>query len=370
MMSMKNVKKIIVSLLIVFLLLFIAFQIFAKKEYEISYDVDGYHIVESYHKHFNYYSFVFSKEDKTFYSLIDNQYFFAKKIVSKVEEISDGNETCIMPSSLKVRFDYLCRNEEGQISKYLLSTKIKDKMSITKHEEKISFQEGKIDIYDSLEDTIFLWNYKGFNVITPSSIEQVSIFSKDVYQPHFLARVQDYLIIPDYDKEYFFERFYLLDMKSKKVHSVLLPEKIYFDSRILGVYNSSLYFVDKHEEKEWMFDVDKKKLQRVDNGSMGKVYRYGFEDVSMNKLLYQNVIFEGTSIVDYENKEESFYEVWDKYSKKIKNENVKEVVFKKSQRVYYLVGDRLYSFSEEEGERLLLQNFEWNFNSSHVIFVL
>lgn len=369
--DMNKIKKFVFPLCLVFLLFYGAFKIFEKKEYEVSYDVDGYHVIEAYHKNLDYYSFVFSKDNQTFYEVVDNQSFFDKKIVTQVEEVKEGQEICILAKSIKVRFDYLCRNGEEQISKMLVSGKMKSLVGETNEkEDKLVKKDDKIEIYDSLEDVIYLWNYKGFLAVSSDGILDVPIFSKDIYQPSLITQVNSTLVIPDYASDYFFNKLYLLDMNSQKVRSVELPEKIYFDSKVLGVYENSLYLVDKHEEKEWKFDVLKKKLERVGNSSVGSIYNHGFEEVSMNKLLYQDLFFEGVSIVDYENKNGAFYEVWNGYFKKVKNSSVKEIVGRKNGNVYYLIDDTLYSYNEEDGEKKLLVNFEWNFNSSHVVFVL
>ena len=67
-----------------------------------------------------------------------------------------------------------------------------------------------------MNDIVFVWNYRGFSVIDSQSDSEISLFSKDIYQPSLISRVKSYLIIPDYEQEYFFNRVYIVDMKTKK----------------------------------------------------------------------------------------------------------------------------------------------------------
>lgn len=367
----KHIKQVVIFAFLVLFFVFLISRLFAKNDYEISYDVDNYHITEAYHKELDYYSFVLEHDNFSYYTIVNNQSFFDKKIVSDIEEISIDDETCILPRSDKVRFNYLCRSGEEQISYLLVSDKMKENISsVLKEEADVLITHGKMDIYGSLNDTVYLWNYKGFTIVSRDSIEEIPMFSKDVYQSNLIYQVGNIIVVPDYESDYYFEKFYLVDMNSKKVSSVDLPDKIYFDSRVLGFYKDSLYLVDKHESKEWKFDVSKKKLERVGNSTTGKIYKNGFEDISMNKMLYQDVVFEGNKVLDYQVKNGAFYQVWNGMDMRIKNSEVKEVVSSKNGVVYYLVDDTLYSYSEEDGERKMIKYFEWNFNFSNVIFVL
>ena len=116
--------------------------------------------------------------------------------------------------------------------------------------------------------------------------------------------------------------------------------------------------------------METKVLEQVGNGEIGKIYQNGFQEVSINKLVYQDVFFNNSMIVQYENNDGSFYQIWDGKRIKIRDNPVKSVVGYKDGTVYYLIEDCLYSFSETMGERKILQNFEWNFNYSNVIFIL
>ena len=369
----KNIKKYqrVLLLLFLLLLLFFAFKMFFQnRDYEVSYQVDDFLIKEAYHHDFDYYSFVFQKEDQVYYAFIDNHDFSARKVVKEIDEKTLEQESCILPKSNYVRFDYLCRVGDEQVSYHLVSDQMKKEISLEDFSETTLLKKEKnMEIYSGVLDDIFVWNYRGFYVIHDQTFEEITLFSKDVYQPSFITQVENVLVIPDYEAEYYFEKVYLLDMNTKKVQTWNLNEKVYFDSRVLGVYQGCLYFVDKHEQKEWKLNISKKKIERVGNQNMGIIYQHGFQDISMNKLIYQDVSFEGLQAVDYKKENHSFYRTWNDYSMKILDDEITEVVGIKQDTVYYLKGDTLYSYSEYLGERILLRYFEWNFNHSNVIFV-
>ena len=367
-----SIKKIVAVLVFFALFIFLVFHFFVRLDYHISYQVDSFQITESYHSDFDYYSFTFEHEDgRVYYALLDHQDFFEKKVVTSIESLQEGNEKCILPKSKKVNFNYLCHDGDSQISSYLVSDSLKNQLGISSNSEEAIYRNNeKTTIYNSLNDIVFVWNYRGFSVIDSQSDSEISLFSKDIYQPSLISNVKSYLIIPDYEQEYFFNRVYVVDMKTKKSTIVDLPNKISFDSRILGVYDNTVYLIDKHEQKEWKFDVETKALEQVGNSEIGKIYQNGFQEVSINKLVYQDVSFNNSMIVQYENNDGSFYQIWDGKKIKIRDNPVKSIVGYKDGTVYYLIEDCLYSFSETMGERKILQNFEWNFNYSNVIFIV
>lgn len=368
----KNVKRILALGIVVLVFFLLILHFFVKNDYEISYDVKSYHVIESYHSDFQYYSFVFQHEDgKSYYILLDNQTFFDKKIVLDIEEFQNEQEICIYPKSNKARFSYLCHDGNMQLSYYSVSESMKKKIQLAYDEDnKLSRNFGKTEVYDNLKDTIFVWNYKGFTVVNHDSNYDISLFSKDIYQPFLIAQVGSILVVPDYEQDYFFDRLYLIDMNSGNKSVVNLSDKIYFDSRVLGVYDDAVYYIDKHEQMEWKFDIKKKTLESVGNSLNGKVYQHGFQEVSMNKLLYQDISFQGTTLYEYDSNHQELFQIWHDMKKKLLSDSIKCVVGSKNGTVYYLVEDSLYLFNEKEGKRLLLKNFEWNFNYSNVIFIL
>ena len=53
----------------------------------------------------------------------------------------------------------------------------------------------------------------------------------------------------------------------------------------------------------------------------------------------------------------------------VTNKEVKDIVKQDNEYVYYLVDDKLYVYSDEFGEILLLDYFELTFNYSNLIYI-
>lgn len=50
------------------------------------------------------------------------------------------------------------------------------------------------------------------------------------------------------------------------------------------------------------------------------------------------------------------------------NENIK-IVDQIDETVFYLIDDKLYSFNSKNLKKLLMQNYEWNFNSDNIFYI-
>ena len=89
----------------------------------------------------------------------------------------------------------------------------------------------------------------------------------------------------------------------------------------------------------------------------------------MNRLIYQNNKFTGLNILDYQITDQGLYAIYENYQKKIKENAPTSIVTQKNNDIFYLINDNLYYFSESNGEMLIMNYFEWNFNSQNVIFI-
>lgn len=367
-----NIKKrrhhvMLVLLLIIWIILM--FLIFRKKDYTIKYEKDGYQIEETYNKDQEYYSFIIKKENEEYQTIIENK-FMKKKIITKIDTYEEELETCIKISSNKIRFIPLCKNKEEQISHHLVNDKMKEHL---KEYYKIANEQeetyNNLTIYNHLFQDYYIWNYQGFNHINKETKENIKLFEKDIYEPKLLTKVEEYLFIPDYNENYFFKKVTLLNTKTKKQETWELENPIYFDSTILGVQDSSIYLVDKHEKIEWKITPKKKKIEKIGTESKGgKTWNETWVDVSMNKLINQENTFKKTKIIEYKI-ENGVYQTFLQHQIKIKEKKPDKLIESKENMVFYLDKDVLYVYENDYGEVKLLKNFEWNFNSSNVIFI-
>jgi len=368
----KRRRRLAVCLGFFLILLGSLFFFFRKKDYDISYNVSDYTIKESYNKSEDYYQFVIQKEDQVFYTMIADQHFSSKKVIYQVDEVVLDNTVCLRLYSNKARFVPLCSQDNEQISYHLVSEEMKERLGVnmdsTKNNEHNTYQN--IDVYNTLYANVYVWNYRGFYRFYDNKNETITLFSKDVYHPSLIQQVDHYLLIPDYESDYSFQKIYLLDMNSGKVNSWQLDEAVYFDSVWLGVYDGEAYLVDKHEKVEWKFNVKKKQMIKIGTENKGGIiYQNGFHDITMNKLVYQENKFSDTTFYDYTIKNDGLYFSSNGYDIKIRMVSPSHVASYHDGYVYYFEQDKLYGYHDDLGEVLMMQYFEWNFNLDHVVFI-
>lgn len=370
--KIKQRRRLALLLIIILIIALVLFFLFRRKDYTVTYSVNDYEITESYHKEEDYYSFIIKKGETERFVIVYNQHFSSKKNIDQITEYQTETESCITISSNKVRIEPLCTKEETQISYHLVSDEMKEKLGVTSEtkEDTILTTYNNINVYHYRNHNYYIWNYRGFYHINENTTENIQLFDKDIYNPTLITQVNDTLVIPDYNADYYFDKVILLDMNTGRTTTWTLETSIYFDSAVLGVYQGDLYIIDKHEKTEWQLNIAKQKQERVGTEQKGgKIYDHEWTNVTMNRLLYQENTFKGTTILEYNIKEDGLYAIFDNHQMKIRESAPSKILSNTDNTVYYLVNDNVYSYNKEEGEKLLLNYFEWNFNSENVIFI-
>ncbi len=370
--KIKQRRRLALLLIIILIIALVLFFLFRRKDYTVTYSVNDYEITESYHKEEDYYSFIIKKGETERFAIVYNQHFSSKKNIDQITEYQTETESCITISSNKVRIEPLCTKEETQISYHLVSDEMKEKLGVTSEtkEDTILTTYNNINVYHYRNHNYYIWNYRGFYHINENTTENIQLFDKDIYNPTLITQVNDILVIPDYNADYYFDKVILLDMNTGRTTTWTLETSIYFDSAVLGVYQGDLYIIDKHEKTEWQLNIAKQKQERVGTEQKGgKIYDHEWTNVTMNRLLYQENTFKGTTILEYNIKEDGLYAIFDNHQMKIRESAPSKILSNTDNTVYYLVNDNVYSYNKEEGEKLLLNYFEWNFNSENVIFI-
>ena len=370
--KIKQRRRLALLLIIILIIAPVLFFLFQRKDYTVTYSVNDYEITESYHKEEDYYSFIIKKGETEHFAIVYNQHFSSKKNIDQITEYQTETESCITISSNKVRIEPLCTKEETQISYHLVSDEMKEKLGVTSEtkEDTILTTYNNINVYHYRNHNYYIWNYRGFYHINENTTENIQLFDKDIYNPTLITQVNDTLVIPDYNADYYFDKVILLDMNTGRTTTWTLETSIYFDSAVLGVYQGELYIIDKHEKTEWQLNIAKQKQERVGTEQKGgKIYDHEWTNVTMNRLLYQENTFKGTTILEYNIKEDGLYAIFDNHQMKIRESAPSKILSNTDNTVYYLVNDNVYSYNKEEGEKLLLNYFEWNFNSENVIFI-
>ncbi len=365
--SIKKRRRLIAGIILLLFLIIFFWLLFQKRDFIVTYEKDGFQITEEYQKKENIYLFTIQKEEKEYQTILTEPHFYNKKIIQNIIEFQENEETCITLTSKKAKFFPLCLNENNAISYHLISEEMKSHLSFETLEPKEQTYQ-QMNIMNTLNHEFFIWNYRGFYEISDKSQKELPLFEKDIYDAKLITKTSDYILIPNYNQEYYFSSVYLLNRKTLKYEEWNLKQNIYFDSQVLGIYNDEIYLVDKHEKKEYVLNPKKKTINKVGNNDYGKVYENGWQEVSMTKLTTQEYSFQGLYPIDYQI-EDALYEVFNNYKRKITQNKPTKIIQKNESEIFYLEGDTLYSYTDRLGNIKLISYFEWNFNNQNTIFI-
>lgn len=371
--KIKQKRRRIALFVIVILFIIGTYISLRAKNYEKNYQIQDFTIKEKYNKEFQTYSFLIEKEDNSWYFTIEEKYKKKKKLIQEIEYLESEDTKCIVLKSEKLITYPQCQKDKELIDYHLVSETIKNQMDAKYFATNSSKNEDyeKVTLKNLDSNTYFIWNYKGFYKIDSNKKENISLFTKDIYNVTNIASVKDYLIIPDYNATHYFNKFYIINMKDGKISEWNFKDSIYFDGYYLGTHNNSLFYLDKKMKVEWELLPKKKKMRRIGTESKeGKILIDNeWEKISVNKLINDSKRFEEEKIIEYEIDNGLIINYQNGFKKIISQKNVKDIVAVMKNKVYYLVDDTLYYYEEALGEVEVMSYFEWNFNYKNMIFI-
>lgn len=265
-------KKVYILILILIILFLIFFPRKNNKNSNINYIINGFNVNENIKNNKTYIK-ITNKEDNYYYTL-DNKY---KKIVKNIELYSDKVYNCIY-----ITFnndtnsnDLICNKDNIN---YLYSTgEIKSSTLDSYYEtllkqNKIKLLYNDITTYDKKDlftfytnniiKTLFITTYKGLYVID-DNIEEINLFDSDVYEQDIKVFYKDKYIIANYNEQYDFNSFYIVDLKTKKVSTMKSKYNISFNSELIAD-NDYIYLKDKDNDKNYIIDIENKIVKLIE----------------------------------------------------------------------------------------------------------
>ena len=356
-----NIKKIklkrrfylLCFILTVLILLLIRY--FMPKNYLKEYKIDKYTIYERFDKNYNLYYYTLIDDNNKYESVVQKKYISSKGHINSINKIEENDEVCYILNSNKVVVEPICEKNKQQISIYLVSQNMKDKIAYkAKEYEKKEIENEKVKVKATLNHNYFLYNYKGFYWIKNNEIINIPIFNSDIYNVPLITKVDHYIFIPDYENDYYFQKVYILNTITGKVE--------------IWQLKNNIYLIDKHEKIEWELDINKKKIKKVSNQDEGIIYQDGWVHKTLNKLMYEENEFITSFGIDYQ-VDNGIYKIINENKILISNKKPSNIIYKNFEEIFYIVDDNLYCYSNYYGEVLLINNFEWNFNYTNMIYV-
>ena len=219
---------------------------------------------------------------------------------------------------------------------------------------------------------ILIWNYKGFNYIKNDKISEIKIFDKDIYDIPLHAKINNYILIPNYEEDYTFSSIYLLDTNTMKISNFSFNYNISFNSIFLGTNDKSIFLLDKQNKIEYELVPHKEKIRIVSSKKKGIIYEYNkSKKVSMTSLINGKSNFKYYNTYNYELTDNKLYLSYidQKIKYQISNQTVDKIQFINNETILYLVKDDLYLYTPTSGEIKIMNYNEFNYNKNIPIYI-
>lgn len=411
---MKKGVTIIIS--IVFLLILINFmiKIFSKghnieynlKDKKITFKINE-KLIRNTKNERNTYNLKIKTPTATFYYQIDNDFKNTKIIIKKMKYYKDNHYECLLPifKGDKVLTDVICKTSDQyynytdiigkneKIDKFVNNIREYNSNNFKDKSDKKEIKNNII-IYNniqSIKNKIILDNYKGIYILDNQEIEDIKLFSKDIYKKYIKVLNDKYYLIADYNNQYEFHKFYLINIVNGDKTIIESNQAISFDSYIQGNYEDSTYLFDKNNKVQYEINIKNKTIKKIgdlENGikiyTLNKwnttdVYKASQSEIKFNYYKQESkdkyyeidkVGGEKTGYYYYYMKKENDYDI---YRSNVMNKTQKLYLFTtndisrityKDDKIYYIYDNLLKVYSDSLGNKTILRNDELRFNKN------
>lgn len=382
-------------------------------EYKIKNDKHLFNIKEIYTKkrkgEIDNYYFEIKINDYIFNYQTYKNYKRANYIIKDINYFEDQDYKCIYlkDKNNKAVADVICLNDGIQY--YYNNIKGKNKeldrfvstlkgYSFNKDNIKDKIDASPVTLYTSnLIDNhyISLQNYKGLYLINKKDkIRNITLFNNDIYTNRNSITSNKFYITADYNKEYKFHEFYLVNIKNGKKNKIISNDDISLESYMQGCIDSEVFFFDKADKKQYRINLKNKTVTLVGNTSKGitlyrdnkfvdgSAYDAAKYDITFNKYTIDNEFSnkEYSKVDKVGNKLSGYYYLYLKnnnyykvYKVNVQNKNIFTFLFNTDDieniyyykdYIYYKDGLYIRYYQNDIGIKTLLKNDEFEFNKS------
>ena len=350
---MKKLVSFIIVLLIVFSLFIVVF--YKKNDYSLNYKINNVNIYENYDKNIKSYLINLDYKGKKFAFVSNSKYVNKRKIINDVKIIKEKDLICLDAKSNYISTYPVCMKN----NKYVAYD--------YKNIDKLKHKEDKLFIYDYDNSKFLLWNYHDFVYLDKVKLEKIKLFDKDIYNINLVYQYDNYLIIPDYNKKFKFNKLNIIDVNKLNNKIFELDYELYFDGYFLGNKKDDVYFYDRKEQREYVInfkdDFIKKSPYKI-------LLNDKWTDVTVNEL-NKGKKFKNDKKFNYKiinNKLYSYINDND-YLTLITDLEVSSIVKEDNMNIYFISKNTLYKYNPYDGLKKLIKYDEWNFNYNNMIYI-
>ncbi|MBE6149765.1 MAG: hypothetical protein E7170_03455 [Firmicutes bacterium] len=284
-------KRLFVMLIILFALYLgvqIAFDLFsggAENEYEIIENENRFYIKENSSFKENNYYFEIATDNNRFNFQIYSDLNRKKSVITNIKYYKNDIYECILPIFKDaILTDVMCMNNNIMyyyhdiksispgVDTFVASINNYD---INKYNDNvIASNIETLEVYkDNLIENhyIGITNYKGIYNISKnfnSVVYNISLFNKDIYNQKLGVFINNYYLVPDYNQEFEFNEFKLIDLVTLDKKNITSDIAISFDGYVQGKIGNKAYLFDKDKETQLEIDVEDRKIIRNNKSNL------------------------------------------------------------------------------------------------------
>ena len=344
---MKRLISFIIALVLLFSVYYVSVHI--PKDYSYRYILDDFVITEKYYKTKKYYVFDIKYNNEEYEYSLKEKYTHTRGLIKKVT-IKDS---CLYVKTTLFNSFTICKNNNEYITKFYNNEF--DNSIINNYEN--------INIYNELNNTFLIWNYKDFLYINGKNNKHIKVFDSDAYELKIITKLDRHLVVADYNQKYYFEKLFIIDSKSGHVKESKLNRKVYFDSYILGTYKNNIYLYDDNKEIEYIINpfkntIEKNKYEFLNNGK--------WEKTSVNKLKKQEVKFNNNEDYHYQLIDNYLYYITPINRILVTNLKVARIIESDDKTAFFISEEALYYVDIDQELIKVMSYSEWLFNNQNI----
>lgn len=411
---MKKLFKMLIILFILYLGIQVAFNFFSKghnNEYEIKVKNTTFNIKEESSFKDNNYYFEISAGTNTFKFQVYNDFGRTQKVIKSLEYFKDEKYECILPifkDNLLIT-DIMCIN--NGVIYYYRDIKTNDKqlddfvLTVNNYDgnkyidNTTSSNIEKIEVYKKnliKDHYIGITNYKGLYNISSnfnSIVYNISLFGKDIYNQKLGTFIDRYYIVADYNKEYEFNEFKVVDLVSLDTDKIKSDTAITFDGYVQGNVDKKIYLFDKDNEYQFEVNIDNKTVIKNNKDNIRYYNSGNFTTMSLKdakeelKFSYDEINYQNNeySRIDRVGNETGYYYLYknngngyDVYRINIKDNegltylfktNTIDNIFYIDNYIYFINGTTVQVYNDSFGVKNLVKYNELEFNKNIIFYV-
>ncbi len=395
---MKKLIQIIIVLLIIYIGLKITLNHFSPGHnitYQINQDIKVTETLTLRSKYDNYYFKINVKND-TFPIQIYNTFNKSKKLIKDVKYIETDGYKCIYPIfKNNYHKDVMClknniityykdlKNKYPKLDNFV--SKLSNYSSVSDDSNKI--ETPNYTLYpDNVIDNHYLgvMNYKGIYTINNKNIKDIKLLNKDliVNKKLLTGLIDNYFIIANYDENYEFRKFYLVNLLNNDIKEITSSKLISFDSYFMGSVDKNIYLFDKDSKTQYKINPKKETIEEVGNEQIGIKYFNidKWETLKSNLFNEEKLFTYYKDNIEYRNdnyyyvKEDDHYIIY----RANKQDDIKTYLFETDRidDIYY-IDDYIYFikendfcyYNDEVGVKKILTYKELGFNDNLEVYV-